>query len=428
MQLGWVHRGYNIRVDASLSPERTIATVLPGSTLPRSEVVVDVTDDRPHEITQAEIQVEIRLEGTQQPVFPRELRQIPLPRYEQEIPTVPGPPTRKLDKPSIRLQKREPLPAGIQRLSLEQLDYAIGVVIGGDVSPDKAVHEARKAMRRVRGLLRLVRDELGPDVYRFENIRLRDTGRLISEARNAAVALDTLATVESRYAELLVTDVFAGVRGALEARKSGIVEHAIGDPEQRRQIVDALRSARARYAALPLEGTLGKPSTKPSIRNSYRAIAPGLARTYNRGRLRMADAYRSPSDEGFHEWRKRVRYLRFELETLTELWPEAIKGIVFAVNDLGNVLGEDHDLAEFRNLVHDDHSLTSGKRERDLLTALLEQPRRDLQWQAWTKGLRVYAEPTDRFVERFGVYWEAWRDQPGIGGPALVGGRLPGPA
>ena len=405
-----------------------MATVLPGSTLPRPEVVVDVRDNQPPEITQAEIQVEIRLEGTQQPAPPQELRQIPLPRYKQEIPTVPGPPTRKLEKPSIRLQKMEPLPAGIQRLSLEHLDYAIGVVIGGDVSPDNAVHEARKAMRRIRGLLRLVRDELGPNVYRFENIRLRDTGRLISEARNAAVALDTLATVESRYAELLVTDVFAGVRGALEARKSGIVEHAIGDPEQRRQIVDALRSARARYAALPLEGTLGKPSIKPSIRNSYRAIAPGLARTYNRGRLRMADAYRSPSAERFHEWRKRVRYLRFELETLTELWPEAIKGIVFAVNDLGNTLGADHDLAELRNLVHDDHSLTSGKRERDLLTALLEQPRPDLQWQAWTKGLRVYAEPTDRFVERFGVYWEASRDQPGVRGPLMVGGRLPGPA
>ena len=242
------------------------------------------------------------------------------------------------------------------------------------------------------------------------------------------MALDTLATVESRYAELLVTDVFAGVRGALEARKSGIVEHAIGDPEQRRQIVDALRSARARYAALPLEGILGKPSTKPSIRNSYRAIAPGLARTYNRGRLRMADAYRSPSAERFHEWRKRVRYLRFELETLTELWPEAIKGIVTEVDDLGNTLGVEHDLAELSCLVHDDHSLTSGKRERDLLTALLEQRRPDLQWQAWTKGLRVYAEPTDRFVERFGVYWEASRDQPGVGRPLMVGGRLPGPA
>ena len=123
-----------------------------------------------------------------------------------------------------------------------------------------------------------------------------------------------------------------------------------------------------------------------------------------------------------------MRYLRFQLETLTELWPEAIKGVVFSVNDLGNTLGEDHDLAELRDLVHDDHALTSGKRERELLTALLEHQRPDLQRQAWTKGLQVYAEPTDRFVERFGVYWEALRDEPGVGGPLMVGGRLLGPA
>jgi CHAD domain-containing protein len=405
-----------------------MATVQPASTPPSPEVVVDLSDHRPPEGLQTEIILAIRFDGIQHSVPPQELRQIPPPRYEQELRPVPRPPARKLKKPSIRLRRRESLQAGVQRLSLEHLDYAIGVLVGGDLAPDRAVHEARKAMRRVRGLLRLVRDELGPDVYRFENARLRDTGRLISDARTAAVALDTLATVEGRYAELLVTDAFAGVRGALEARWSGIIEHAIGDPEQRRQMVRVLRSARARFAALPLEGTLGKPSTKPSIRNSYRAIAPGLGRTYNRGRLRMADAYRSPSDERFHEWRKRVRYLRFQLETLTAIWPEAIKGIVSAVDDLGEILGEDHDLAELRKLVHDDHSLTSGKRERDFLTALLEQPRPDLQWQAWTKGLRVYAEPTDRFVERLGVYWEASRDQLGVGGPALVGRRLPGPA
>ncbi len=265
-------------------------------------------------------------------------------------------------------------------------------------------------MRRVRGLLRLVLGELGHDVYQFENVQLRDAGRLISEARSAAVAVDTLSAIEDRFDEVLVTDVFDDVRRALKARRSSAVKHSIGDPEQRRQIVRTLRSARARHAALPLEGTLGRPNAKPSIRNTYAAVAPGLARTYHRGRLRMADAYRSPSAESFHDWRKRVRYLRFQLETLNGLWPEVIGGMAFAVDDLGETLGTAHDLAELRRLLHDDHSLTSGKRQRELLDALIEQRRRDLHQRARAKGLRVYAEPTNRFVQRLGVYWEAWRD------------------
>jgi CHAD domain-containing protein len=315
-----------------------------------------------------------------------------------------------MKKPSIQLRRPESLQQGIQRLSLEHLDYAINALAGGTMSPDKTVHEARKAMRRVRGLLRLVRDELGPEVYRLENAHLRDTGRLLSEARSAAVALETLTTLERRYRKVLAKNVFADVRAALEARRFAAVERAVGDVEQRRQIVRTLRSIRARHAALPLEGTLGRPSSTPSIRNSYQAIGPGLTRTYRRGRLRMADAYRSPSAESFHEWRKRARYLRFQLETLTGMWPEVLGGLASAVDDLGETLGDEHDLAELAKVVNNDPSLISRKRERELLTALIEQRRKDLQQQARAKGLRVYAEKPDRFVERLGVYWEAWRD------------------
>lgn len=397
-------------MDTSSSPERAVVP-RPAPTPPLTDaVVVDLRDHRPPWNIEPEIHLVIRLDQNPQPAPPPQLWHVPSSQPVQEAHPAPRPPARKLKNPSIRLRRRESLQEGIQRLSLEHLDYAIDVLAGGDLSRNKTVHEARKAMRRVRGLLRLVRGELGPDVYRFENAQLRDTGRLLSEARSATVALDTLATIERRYAKLLVGDVFAGVERGLKARRSAAVQYAIGDPEQRRQLIRTLRSTRARHAALPLEGTLGKPHAKPSIRNSYIAIAPGLARTYHRGRLGMADAYRYRSEEGFHNWRKRVRYLRFQLETLTGMWPEVIKGFASAIDDLGETLGGAHDLAELGKRVRDDHSLTSGKRRRELLTALIERRRRDLQQQARAKGLRVYAEPTDRLVERLGVYWEAWRD------------------
>lgn len=398
-------------MDTSSSPVRAVATPLPGPAPPPSgTVVIDLRDHPPPGNNQPEIHLVIRLDENHQPTPPPKLSQVPSSQPADKPRPAPSPPARKLKVPPIRLRRRESLQEGIQRLSLAHLDYAIDVLVGGDLSPNKTVHEARKAMRRVRGLLRLVLGELGHEVYRFENVHLRDAGRLLSEARSAAVAVDTLTMIEGRFSGLLVADVFADLRGALKARRSRAVKHVIGDPEQRRQIVRALRSARARHAALPLEGSLGRPSAKPSIRNNYKAIAPGLARTYDRGRLRMADAYRSSSAESFHEWRKRVRYLRFQLETLTGMWPDVIGGLASAIDDLGETLGGVHDLAELGRIVHDDHSLTSGKRQRELLVALIDQRRRDLQHQARAVGLRIYAEPTDQFVQRLGVYWDAWRD------------------
>jgi CHAD domain-containing protein len=305
------------------------------------------------------------------------------------------------------LKRREPLQQGVQRLSLEHLDYAINALAGGALSPDTTVHEARKALRRVRGLLRLVRDELGKDVYRVENIQLRDTGRLLSEARSAAVAIETLKALEGRFAKVLADDVFADLHVALEARRFSAVERAVGNVGHRRNLIRTLRSIRARHAALPLEGTLGRPSSTPSIRNSYEAIAPGLARVYERGRRGMAHAYRAPSADSFHEWRKRARYLRFQLETLTGMWPEVLEGVTSTVDDLGETLGDEHDLADLARIINTE--LSVKKRKQELLNALIEQRRRGLQLRARTRGLLVYAEPTDQFVERLGVYWEAWR-------------------
>ena len=64
---------------------------------------------------------------------------------------------------SYRLLRGEPLPDGIARVARGRMSHAIdGLEGGGDV--DKAVHEARKDLKKIRSLLRLTRAELGDDV------------------------------------------------------------------------------------------------------------------------------------------------------------------------------------------------------------------------------------------------------------------------
>ncbi|HWF33514.1 MAG TPA: hypothetical protein VG188_13265, partial [Solirubrobacteraceae bacterium] len=55
------------------------------------------------------------------------------------------------------------LGAGLRRIALGQLDIAIEMLEGSERgrSPEQRVHEARKALKRLRALLRLVQDELG---------------------------------------------------------------------------------------------------------------------------------------------------------------------------------------------------------------------------------------------------------------------------
>ena len=65
-----------------------------------------------------------------------------------------------------------------------RIDHALDELRGqSDSTREEAVHEARKDMKKLRALLRLVRGELGDRVYGAENTCFRDTARGFSHAR-----------------------------------------------------------------------------------------------------------------------------------------------------------------------------------------------------------------------------------------------------
>jgi len=167
-------------------------------------------------------------------------------------------------------------------------------------------------------------------------------------------------------------------------------------------------------AALPtvLRG-LGRARTRLSElaigSSDWRAIRKWLERTYRNGRAAMAEATRDASDENLHEWRKRAKDLRYQLEFLCKAWPGVIDAAADGAHDLGDLLGDDHDLALLRRLLDGKlrNSVESGER-RSLLRAIGKR-REVLQSDAADLGQRVYVESPRRFVGRVHEYWKAWR-------------------
>ena len=56
-----------------------------------------------------------------------------------------------------RLKRGERAPEGVRRMAAEQLDKALEHLACQDGKGDKHIHEARKATKRLRALMRLVR-------------------------------------------------------------------------------------------------------------------------------------------------------------------------------------------------------------------------------------------------------------------------------
>jgi CHAD domain-containing protein len=280
-----------------------------------------------------------------------------------------------------RLQPTDGAPDGVRRIARSQIDLARDELAGkghGDIGD--AVHEARKAFKRLRALLRLARDEVGDAVYRRENETFRDAGRTLSGVRDAAVLVETLDDVIARYGDDLSDGTFEGLRAAL-ADEARTAHDAIEDDKGAiDRVLATLDAARDRVAAWPL----------PDDHDDVAILATGFKRIYRRGRraLRAADA--DTVTERLHELRKRAKDLWHAAQVVRPAAPKKLKRVGRRAHDLSDVVGEDHDLAVLLDAARQrPHALAAG--ERELLVSLVGRRRAELQRSALARGRKLYA-------------------------------------
>ncbi len=289
---------------------------------------------------------------------------------------------------------------------MDQLELAASGYFEGESEFGTAVHESRKAIKRTRSLLRLVRGELSDRVYRYEDQSLRDTGRMVSEVRSAAAVVEAATLIRELYGDLLAEGTFVEMIDRLSKRRDIIELRALEDPHLVGRVVRNLERAYNRYASWPTDED-AREVYGMGIRDSFDAIHSGLEDTYKTGRVEMVQAYEQPSAKRFHQWRKRAKYLRHQMEFLAPLWPEVVVGTAMTLERLGRILGEEHDLAELLTLFGERSDLCPDPRERSLFSALVTQRRSELQVAAEILGRRVYAEMPGSLSHRFGEYWDS---------------------
>jgi len=280
-----------------------------------------------------------------------------------------------------RLERDETVPDGIRRVALGRIDNALDELRGRSASSaEEAVHSARKDMKKLRALLRLVRGETGNEVYRRESSAFRDAGRELSGVRDADVMIATLDSLELSAQEV------GSLRQALEAHK---LRTAAGGREQAAAgAVEIIEAARGRVLGWPLET------------DGFGAFSAGLLRIYRQGRRNMATARKEPTAETLHEWRKRTKDLWYHLALLEEAWPPVMDTLADEAHELSDRLGDDHDLAVVLEWA-EQHADAAPVR------AEVQERRRGLQADAFAYGARLYADKPSVFVERVERWWEA---------------------
>jgi len=302
---------------------------------------------------------------------------------------------------TYRLELGETVAAGAARVAREELTSAIDGLAAADAAGrDKAVHEARKSLKKVRAVLRLVRDGMDPSTYREQNAALRDAGRGMSAARDARVLVDTLDGLTGRFADLLSPGAFSPVRDALAAEHEQLQARRAGDGAGVDGAVAAIGAARDAV-------------DRWDVRDGPSLLPGGLRRIYARGADRFAEARAEPGPERMHEWRKRAKDLWYSTLLVAPAWPGPLGALADEAHTLADHLGDEHDLAVFAERVLADPGRFRSEADRATMADLAERRREELRSAALGLGRRVYAERPKAFVRRLAAHTRAWRDDGG---------------
>jgi len=313
---------------------------------------------------------------------------------EQDPAPAPTPPSRKERR--YRLRADETVPDGVRRAARGQLADSSDVLAGasGKAELGEAVHSTRKAIKRVRTLLRLSRDTLGEDAYGRENTHMRMIAGRLAGARDAHVLIQTLASLEKRFEDELAPGVTEGLRARLQDDHQRAMAGLADDGELAVTTRDALEEVRARTARWS------------HAKNDFGAVKPGLRRVYRRGRKLMRAARDEPDAEHLHEARKRVKDLWHATELLRAAHPKRMKRLARDAHGLADLLGDHHDLSVLRDYVEVNPQLLSDMAAREALLAVLDRRRDTLQRRALKLGRKVYKRSPKRFVKDIARGWD----------------------
>ena len=248
---------------------------------------------------------------------------------------------------------------------------------------DARVHAARKALKRARAALRLMRPALATEVYTRENRALRDAGRCLSPLRDARSLVEAAALLDRpRLRTAAGAAAMSELRQMLEQR---LVEtrSVFAKPAVRRQCVQLVEACRQRMFRDP-----------PDCADASKLLA-GLRRIYRKGRRSLARASGERTAEALHEWRKQTKYLQAAGSALSDAGVHPLKRLVQSCADIAKRLGDDHDLVELR---HEIESALPAKTGADAVLSRVDARRLRLQRDALERGARTFRKKPGKFV------------------------------
>lgn len=291
---------------------------------------------------------------------------------------------------STKIDIQQNIQANVQRIMQTRIDACRQTLTSDHTH--RAIHQARKEMKKIRALLRLVRYQIGDENYREANRYFRDAARLISDARDVAAGWETASYLQALLTSSRSRRAVGQLKRHLRAKKAAITRYQVHSGPLLVSVQEALADAEQFHRSWTI------------TEDGFAALEKGMKRIYRQCSKRQRVAYEHNTPEGYHEWRKSVKYLRYQLDTLSPLWPGPLRALEGELNQLTDYLGDDHDLVVLREMI-EGNELMRGETANSVFRVMEEQ-RETLQQAAKPLSEKLFYQKPKRFIEPLAYWWE----------------------
>lgn len=120
--------------------------------------------------------------------------------------------------------------------------------------------------------------------------------------------------------------------------------------------------------------------------NSFKPIGQGLKLVYKRGEKAHTKALDSKSASNLHELKKRVNFLKDQLDAISPVWPRFLNAWKEELNELSALLGSYRDLSMLNDHIQENNKNISAEDGTYLLGTLIAGHQEQLRKHAILMG------------------------------------------
>ncbi len=316
---------------------------------------------------------------------------------------------------AFRFQADQTVIENLKRIAREEIEAALAEIADPELDTATIVHQVRKRTKKVRGLLRLVRSGM-QELAQNENAIFRDAAAQLSSARDTDVALATLDALKTKLRKRLSKDSYAQLRKAVKRHQPQTAGQGGEAPIDARleAFAEVMRLAQQRIADWTFAETI---DPKQATGHADLAIG-GMTASYRKARRRMKQSKLATCDESqsaeeqanaFHDWRKAVKDHGYHLRLLRDALPDQLKQSGKLTAQLGELLGDDHDLTILSQIIRKIPRETISAADADAALSVLQRQSQKLREQALELGSELFADRPRDFREQMTDAWDNWQ-------------------